>query len=69
MSNTWIICLQVGDNLPKGGLIPNNITFSHEDVIKDGDHLIFVRELNDLLLEEESTSYQLVGRVTAYQGI
>ena len=25
VSNTWIICLQVGDNIPKGVLIPNEI--------------------------------------------
>ena len=23
MSNTWVICLGVGDNSPKGGLIPH----------------------------------------------
>ena len=23
VSNTWVICLEVGDNLPKGELIPN----------------------------------------------
>ena len=25
MSNTWVICLRVGDNDPKGSLIPHNI--------------------------------------------
>ena len=34
VSNTWATCLIEGNSLPKGRLIPHNITFSHEEVIK-----------------------------------
>ena len=37
VSNTWIIYLRIGDNLPKGELIPNKTTVSHETVVKGGD--------------------------------
>ena len=36
VSNTWVICLQDRDNLPKGGLIPDETTSSSEDEAKGG---------------------------------
>ena len=51
-----MICPEVGDNIPKGMLIPHV--------------LIRIKCLmsKDLSLQEEPASHQLVGRVTAYQG-
>ncbi len=37
VSNTWIIYLQVGDNFPKGELIPHNIFMGYPEEIKVGD--------------------------------
>ena len=34
VSNTWVINLWLGDTLPKGGLIPNNATQSHDWIAK-----------------------------------
>ena len=37
MSNAWVTCLRVGDNVPKGTLIPHNILSLNEAEIKAGD--------------------------------
>ncbi len=58
VSNTWTICPRVGDNPGKPELIPHKTTSSHGDEAKGPKGS----------LEEESTSYQLVGEVTAHQG-
>ncbi len=60
--NAWVICLQVGDNSPKGVLIPNVIPWRMSGKSKMGSR-------KALSLEEEPASYQLVGEVTAYQGL
>ncbi len=52
---------QVGDNPPKGGLIPNVVVPCMGSGLKVGTR-------KGLLLGEEPASYQLVGEVTAYQG-
>ena len=62
MSNTWAICLQVEYNLPKGGLILNVIVRRMADCLKAGTR-------KGLSLEVEPASYQLVGEVTAHQGL
>ena len=56
VSNTWIIYLLVGDSHWKRWVIPHNIIFWEQDLIKD------------LLLKDESALYQLVGEVMAHQG-
>ena len=56
MSNALVICPEVGDNIPKGMLIPHVIIRVKCLLIKD------------LSLREEPASHQLVGKVTAYQG-
>jgi hypothetical protein len=60
--NTWAICLQVEDNLAKAGLILNVIVPGIRNCLKAG-----IRK--DLSLEDELTSHQLVGVVTAHQGL
>jgi hypothetical protein len=35
--NTWVICREVGNNLPKGELIPDVIIDWHQLIIKAGD--------------------------------
>ena len=35
VSNAWVTCLQEGDNIPKGMLIPHDIVFLHGITIKD----------------------------------
>ncbi len=54
--------LQVGDSPPKGGVIPNVVFSRMGECLKMG-----IRK--DLSLEDEPASHQLVGRVTAYQGL
>ena len=54
----------MGDNNPKGLLIPHKPTALKGAVGKAGDPC----ESEDLALEDEPASHQLVGRVTAYQG-
>jgi hypothetical protein len=61
VSNTWIIYPRLGDNSAKAGLIPDYIILSHDEIIKGGSQ--------GLPIEEESAAYQLVGEVTAHQGI
>ncbi len=62
MSNTWVIYLIDGDNLPKGGLIPDKLTLSSENVRKG-----WGLPQGGLSLRDEPAAYQVVGRVTAYQ--
>ncbi len=62
MSNAWVIYPQVGNNQPKGWLIPNVVFLRMERGPKAGI-------LRDLPLEEEPASHQLVGEVTAHQGL
>ena len=62
MSNAWVIYPRDWDNIAKAVLIPDETTTSYEDVRKGGD------PARDLSFGDEPASYQLVGRVTAYQG-
>ncbi len=62
MSNAWVTCPQVGDNSSKGGLIPNVVVCRMAGVLKVGILL-------DLPLVEGPACHQLVGGVTAYQGL
>ena len=51
VSNAWVIYpVLVGDNPPKGGLIPHNIFSSKEKKIKDGLYTM-------LSLQDEPASY------------
>ena len=59
VNNTWVIYPRDGDNLPKGGLIPNDTRSSHEGFVKGGSQ--------GLPSEEEPAAYQVVGGVTAHQ--
>ena len=61
VSNTWVIYPHVGDNISKEVLIPDDIIWSHDRIIKGGSQ--------ELLQEEEPAAYQLVGEVMAHQGI
>ena len=62
MSNAWVTCLQVGDSSAKVELIPNVVFLRMQEYPKTG-----IRE--DLSLEDGPMSYQLVGEVTAHQGL
>ena len=62
MSNAWVIYPQVGDNPPKGGLIPNVTVALRRHSSKMGNRKV-------LSLLEGPASYQLVGEVTAHQGL
>ncbi len=62
VSNAWVTCLRVGDNSSKGGLIPNMVLCRMAGTLKVGI-------LRNLPLGEGPASHQLVGRVTAYQGL
>jgi hypothetical protein len=62
VSNAWAICPQVRNSLPKGGVIPDVIPWRMLGRSKAG-----IRK--DLSLEDEPMSYQLVGEVTAHQGL
>ena len=59
MRNAWVTCPGEGNNPPKGELIPYTLDFFWK-----------VKEswAEGLALVEGLMSYQLVGRVTAYQG-
>ncbi len=59
---TWVTCPEVGDNLPKGGLIPDEVFSRMRGVPKAGI-------LRNLSLQEGPASHQLVGEVTAHQGL
>ena len=58
--NTWVTYPRVGDNPPKGGLIPRTLP-----VLRDRKESC----PKGVALKDGLMSYQLVGRVTAYQGI
>ncbi len=60
--NTWVTYPEVGDNPPKGGLIPNVVVPRMGDVLKAGI-------LRNLSLQEGPASHQLVGEVMAHQGL
>ena len=62
VSNAWVIFLWVRNNLPKGGLIPDETTFSKRTWLKAG---ILKIDLSPLV---KPASYQLVGEVMAHQG-
>ena len=57
MSNVSLTCPEDGDSCPKGQVIPGKTTIPHGMVLKGRK-----------ALWERAISYQLVGRVTAYQG-
>ncbi len=59
---TWVTHPEVGDNLPKGGLIPDMVFSRMRGVPKAGI-------LRNLSLQEGPASHQLVGEVTAHQGL
>ena len=54
--NTWATCPEVGDNNPKGLLIPH-VNFSG-----------IMKCSKPCALQDGPAAYQLVGGVTAYQG-
>ncbi len=58
--NTWVTYPRVGDNPPKGGLIPRKLP-----ILRDWKESCPL----GMALKGGLMSYQLVGRVTAYQGI
>ncbi len=57
--NAWVTYPRVGNNSPKGGLIPRTLPG-----LRAGKESHAV----GMALKDGLTSYQLVGRVTAYQG-
>ena len=61
VSNTWVIYPQDGDNISKEVLIPDDTFGPHGPKIKGGSQ--------GLPLKEKPAAYQLVGGVTAHQGI
>ena len=61
MRNTWIICPSVGNNTPKGVLMPH-VTIKFPSSIGKGD------ARKGFSLEDESAAHQLVGGVMAHQG-
>jgi hypothetical protein len=60
--NAWATCPEVGDNPSKGGLIPNVMVALRRHSSKMGNRKV-------LSLLEGPASYQLVGEVTAHQGL
>ncbi len=60
--NTWVTCPQVGDNFSKERLIPDVNPLGIQGSLKVG-----IRK--DLPLEEGPAPHQLVGEVTAHQGL
>ena len=62
MRNTWIICPLVGDNSPKGLLIPQKSSRPPGLLGKGGAR-------KGLPPEDESAAHQLVGGVKAHQGL
>jgi hypothetical protein len=57
--NTWVTYPRVGNNPPKGGLMPRTLPFLRG---RKESHAV------GMALKDGLTSYQLVGRVMAYQG-
>ena len=62
VSNTWVTCLQPGNNGWKRPLIPNEVENWNRISIKVGDLE------RGLAVEERFMGYQLVGVVKAHQG-
>ncbi len=62
VSNAWVIYPQVGNNQPKGWLMPDVVLLRMERRLKVGI-------LRDLPLGDEPASHQLVGEVMAHQGL
>ena len=60
LSTAWVTYPGVGDNPPKGGLIPRTLP-----ILRDWKESCPL----GMALKDGLMSYQLVGRVTAYQGI
>ncbi len=60
--NAWVTYPKVWDNPPKGELIPDVVLYRMVGTLKAG---IF----RDLSLREGPASHQLVGEVTAHQGL
>ena len=56
VSNESLMCPGLWDSRPKGRVIPDDITLSHDRVLKGPP------------VWEQAISYQLVGEVTAHQG-
>ncbi len=61
MRNTWVICREDWNNSLKGELIPDVTTGRHLLGFKDGPQ--------GLALRDKPAAYQLVGGVTAHQGL
>ena len=61
MSNAWVTCPCIGDNIAKAVLIPD--TFPRRD-LREESQLIQWK----LTYRDGPASYQLVGGVTAHQG-
>ena len=61
MSNTWVTCPRVRDNLSKDGLIPDTFTLCH---VTDGK--MGIRK--DLSPLDGPAAYQLVGEVMSHKG-
>ncbi len=57
--NTWVTYPRVGNNPPKGGLMPRTLPSLRG---RKESHAV------GMALKDGLTSYQLVGRVMAYQG-
>ena len=79
MRNTWVICREAGDNSAKAGLIPDVDILRHLEISEVGDpalsgfgegkrNRIRVPKVLGLTLYDKPAAYQLVGKVTAYQG-
>ncbi len=64
VSNAWATYPEVWDNLAKAGLIPDVVPCREARGLKAG---LPIRR--DLSLLEGPASYQLVGEVTAHQGV
>ena len=63
VSNAWVTYPEAWDNPTKDGLIPHVLLGAHAPKRKDGE------PARVLSFEEGPASHQLVGRVTAYQGV
>ncbi len=64
VSNTWVIYPEDRYNPAKAGLIPDVVPGGHPSGIKSWGP----GQKPGLALQDEPAAYQLVGRVTAYQG-
>ena len=50
VSNTWTICLEDGDNVPKGTLIPNVMVWTQVWAMKGGDRKTYRFEMSPRLI-------------------